>query len=111
MTVGKLAPRGLELTRVWCGLGDLLDHGVVLIDAALDEVGLYFRFLSCQQVNFGLESPITRQLNLDAMLSRRDLHRMKLAAKFAHVAYVPVIEKHGGSIWLYGQLQCRGRRW
>src|SRR5712692_9973903 len=74
--------RGLAtLTRVRCSLlGNLLNHGIVLFDAALHELRLYFGFLSSEQVDFSLERPVARQFDLNAMRSGRDHQRMKLAA-------------------------------
>jgi hypothetical protein len=105
----SFAPAKLRLVRervrrlLWW-----FDGGTCLFDAALDEFRLHFGFLSNQQVDFRLESLITRQFDLDPVLSRTDQQGTKLPTKLAGMSNEFVIEKYSRAPWLNVQLQRSG---
>src|ERR1700730_10216160 len=89
----------------------MFDLRACLLDTAFDEFGLHFGFLSSEQINFRFKRSITRQSNLDSVLSRTNQHGME-AAEFARVPDVLVIKKHCCASRLDVQFQLGGNvRW
>ena len=90
------------------GLLRRFDVGTGLLDAALGQLGLYFRFLSSEQIYFRFKGLITRQFHLDAVFSGSDQQRMSRATQFTGVSDVIVIEKYRRPSWLNRDLQSGG---
>jgi hypothetical protein len=64
-------------------------------------------FLTRVKVDFGSKSLISRQLNLDPMLSGTDRHGMECSSEIASEPDVTVIDKYRCSVRNYVELQRR----